>query len=115
MENELKKVTLRTINNGYTLDIENHSYMYFNKTDLLEGFMVHFGLEEEEAIDQQTIREFLDAAVVWCSEKGKSAKEIIKLMKENDALLAANEKYKRMLAAARRKNKKDVIIEEEED
>ena len=34
-------ILLRTMVNGYMLEVNNEGYMYFNAQSLLEGFMVH--------------------------------------------------------------------------
>ena len=31
-------ITLRTVKNGYLLDVEGEGYMYFNEQSLVEGF-----------------------------------------------------------------------------
>ena len=54
-------ILLRTMTNGYMLDVNNEGYMYFNAQSLLEGFMVHVGLERLEAMTREEIKEMLDA------------------------------------------------------
>ena len=46
-QKEQKKlaILLRTMTNGYMLEVNDEGYMYFNAQSLLEGFMVHVGLE----------------------------------------------------------------------
>ena len=53
-------ILLRTMTNGYMLDVNNEGYMYFNALSLLEGFMVHVGLERLEAMTREEIKEMLD-------------------------------------------------------
>ena len=52
-------ILLRTMTNGYMLDVNNEGYMYFNALSLLEGFMVHVGLERLEAMTREEIKEML--------------------------------------------------------
>ena len=54
-------ILLRTMTNGYMLDVNNEGYMYYSVQSLLEGFMVHVGLERLEAMTREEIKEMLDA------------------------------------------------------
>ena len=54
-------ILLRTMVNGYMLEVNNEGYMYFNAQSLLEGFMVHVGLERLEAMTKEEIKAMLDA------------------------------------------------------
>ena len=60
---EVKRITilLRTMVNGYSLEVNNEGYMYFNAQSLLEGFMVHVGLERLESMTKEEIKDMLDA------------------------------------------------------
>ena len=53
-------ILLRTMTNGYMLDVNNEGYMYFDIPSLLEGFLVHVGLERLEAMTREEIKEMLD-------------------------------------------------------
>ena len=54
-------ILLRTMVNGYMLEVNNEGYMYFNAQSLLEGFMVHVGLERLESMTKEEIKEMLDS------------------------------------------------------
>ena len=54
-------ILLRTMVNGYMLEVNNEGYMYFNAQSLLEGFLVHVGLERLEAMTREEIKEMLNA------------------------------------------------------
>ena len=54
-------ILLRTMTNGYMLEVNDEGYMYFNAQSLLEGFMVHVGLERLEAMTKEKIQEMLDS------------------------------------------------------
>ncbi len=54
-------ILLRTMTNGYMLEVNNEGYMYFNAPSLLEGFLVHVGLERLEAMTKEEIKEMLNA------------------------------------------------------
>ena len=43
MEKALKKITVTTHPNGYTLEFDGHEFMYFNEMDLLAGFIARVG------------------------------------------------------------------------
>ena len=60
-QKEQKKlaILLRTMTNGYMLEVNNEGYMYFNAQSLLEGFMVHVGLERLESMTKEEIKEML--------------------------------------------------------
>ena len=52
MEKSLLNIKLRTIPNGYILDVEKKSYMYYNLSELLDGFIYHIGLEELDEVEK---------------------------------------------------------------
>ena len=54
-------ILLRTMVNGYMLEVNNEGYMYFNAQSLLEGFMVHVGLERLESMTKEEVKDMLDA------------------------------------------------------
>lgn len=54
-KSNLQKVSVSTLPNGYSLDLEGQSYMYFNMMDLLAGFMVHVGLQEADYMENGNI------------------------------------------------------------
>ena len=54
-------ILLRTMVNGYMLEVNNEGYMYFNAQSLLEGFMVHVGLERLESMTKEEIKDILDS------------------------------------------------------
>ena len=54
-------ILLRTMLNGYMLEVNNEGYMYFNAQSLLEGFMVHVGMERLEAMTKEEIKDMLNS------------------------------------------------------
>ena len=62
-------ILLRTMTNGYMLDVNNEGYMYYSAQSLLEGFMVHVGLERLEAMTREEIKEMLDSLKDGSAEK----------------------------------------------
>ena len=98
------KVRVATVSNGYTLDLtiegQKQGYMYFNLTELLEGFMCHVGLLEVSPYGKAEIREFLDAASKW-QDNGLLVKELLQkteeitFLKEHETLLEEQLSQKR--------------------
>ena len=41
------------------LEVNNEGYMYFNAQSLLEGFLVHVGMERLEAMTKEEIKEMV--------------------------------------------------------
>ena len=60
-EQQRLAILLRTMRNGYMLEVNNEGYMHFDALTLLEGFMVHVGLERLEAMTKEEVREMLNS------------------------------------------------------
>ena len=60
---EVKRIVilLRTMVNGYSLDVNGEGYMYFDALSMLEGFMVRVGLERLEEMTREEIKDMLDS------------------------------------------------------
>ncbi len=54
-------ILLRTMVNGYMLEVNNEGYMYFDAQSLLEGFCVHVGMKRLEAMTKEEIKDMLKA------------------------------------------------------
>jgi hypothetical protein len=54
-------ILLRTMVNGYSLEVNGEGYMYFNAQSLTEGFMVHVGLERLESMTKEEIKDMLNS------------------------------------------------------
>ena len=78
----LKKITVLTLPNGYSLTYEGmkptNGHMYFTPEQLLEGFMLHIGLEMTEQLDIDTMQDFIVAACNW-KDNAKCIQEIERL------------------------------------
>ena len=59
-ENRLR-VTLRTMANGYLLEVNDEGYMYYNPKKMLEGFLIHVGMLRLEEMTQEEIKDMLKA------------------------------------------------------
>ena len=88
-------ILLRTMVNGYMLEVNNEGYMYFNAQSLLEGFMVHVGLERLEAMTKEEIKAMLGVLKDGSAEK--------KLQAEVTELKALVDDQKRQIRELKRK------------
>ena len=89
VENKQKKlaILLRTMTNGYMLEVNNEGYMFFNVQSLLEGFMVHVGLKRLEAMTKEEIKEMLKSL-----KDGSAEKKLQVEVTELKALIAEQKK-----------------------
>ena len=80
MEKKLKKIEVKTLPNGYALDIEGsrNGFFYFDEVKLLEGFMLHVGLEMLDQLNTETMDDFIVTAMNWKDNK-ECVKEIERL------------------------------------
>ena len=90
-------ILLRTMVNGYALEVNNEGYMYFNAQSLLEGFMVHVGLERLESMTKEEIRVMLDSL--------KDGSAVKKLQAEVTSLKALADEQKKQIRELKRKIK----------
>ena len=78
-------IKVETLPNGYSLKFDGmtqkYGYMYFTPEKLLEGFMLHIGLEMTDMLDTDTMQDFIVTAMNWRDNK-KCVKEIEKLTLE---------------------------------
>ena len=89
-------ILLRTMLNGYMLEVNNEGYMYFNAQSLLEGFLVHVGMERLEAMTKDEIKTMVEAV--------KDGSAIKKLQAEVNDLKAAIDEQKKLI----REQKKEI-------
>lgn len=67
MKNKLRKITLQTLPNGYSLDVEGlhpGGFLYFNEMELLAGFITHVGLHEANPMESTTMLRILFQTIV---------------------------------------------------
>ena len=66
-EKHLPNISVRTLANGYSLEFEGMAqqggYMYFTPDKLLEGFMLHIGMNMTEQLNPSTMQDFITAAM----------------------------------------------------
>ena len=90
-------ILLRTMTNGYMLDVNNEGYMYYSAQSLLEGFLVHVGLERLEAMTKEEIKEMLDLL--------KDGSAVKKLQAEVTELMALADNQKKQIRELKRRIK----------
>lgn len=112
---EKLKISVQTLTNGYALTVDNNKYMYHSINGLLEGFMYHVGLEELGYIDNDNIKNFLTASVVWKADNGETAKKMLKMKEENDSLKKMCENYQIKIKRLEAKTKSLNIKDDDED
>lgn len=83
MEKEIKKITVETLPNGYSLKFDGmkskSGFMYFTPEGLLHGFMCHIGLGMTDQLAMENIVDFIDATIKL-SGNASNVKEL-RLMK----------------------------------
>ena len=110
MKNKLRKITLQTLPNGYSLNVDGlhpGGFLYFNEMELLAGFITHVGLHEENPMEStkmlrimfQTIigQEYVEAAdnmMRTVAELNKRCQEIEQKLRELQAEANATKKAK---------------------
>ena len=96
-EQQRLAILLRTMTNGYMLDVNNEGYMYYSAQSLLEGFLVHVGLERLEAMTKEEIKEMLESL--------KDGSAVKKLQAEVTELKALVDDQKKQIRELKRRIK----------
>lgn len=58
-KNNLERITLSTLPNGYQLKMGGKEFMYFNMMELLAGLMIHIGMQNPDYMDKGNILSML--------------------------------------------------------
>ena len=108
-EQASKRIALlvRTMVNGYSLEVNGEGYMYFNAQSLLEGFMVHIGMNRLGAMTKDEIKTMVEAV--------KDGSAIKKLQAEVNDLKAAIDEQNKLIREQKKEIKslkKELNIEE---
>lgn len=82
---QLTKVSVQTLPNGYSLDVDGKGYMYFTLQELLEGIFVHVGLHKLEWLDRDTITNLMTACATWPKD-GDAIQEAARLTAQIESL-----------------------------
>lgn len=82
---QLTKVSVQTLPNGYSLDVDGKGYMYFTIQELMEGIFVHVGLHKLDWLERDTITDLMTACATWPKE-GDAIQEAARLTAQVEAL-----------------------------
>lgn len=82
MAKELTKISLKTVPNGYSLEVNGEGFMYFNEVDLLGGFMAHVGLQDTRTMERGSVLNCLFSAMM-----GEAYSNAVTTLKQRVALL----------------------------
>ena len=58
---ELIAIQVKTLPNGYSLDLEKENFMYYSPMALLEGLFVHVEMNREGAMTKEEIKALIEA------------------------------------------------------
>ena len=106
-EQQRLAILLRTMVNGYMLEVNNEGYMYFNAQSLLEGFLVHVGLERLESMTKEEIKDMLNSL-----KDGSAVKKLQAEVTELKTLIAEQKKEIREQKREIKDLKKELNIED---
>lgn len=82
---QLMKVSVQTLPNGYSLDVDGKGYMYFTLQELVEGIFVHVGLHKLDWLERDTITDLMTACATWPKE-GDAIQEAARLTAQMEAM-----------------------------
>ena len=97
-EQASKRIALqvKTMVNGYSVELEREGYMYYDVQSLLEGLFVHVGMNRIGAMTKEEIKTMVDAV--------KDGSAIKKLQTEVNDLKATIDEQKKLI----REQKKEI-------
>ena len=98
-------VSVRTIPNGYALDVDTTGYMYYTLAELVEGFFVHVGLGVVDYCDEETMRDLITACGTFPKE-GQAIQAAAGLQAKIEALEQSNRRYFREIETRKLQNLK---------
>ena len=58
---KLITIQVKTLPNGYSVDLENENFMYYSPQALLEGLFVHVGMNREGAMTKEEIKALIES------------------------------------------------------
>ena len=88
------KVSVMTLNNGYSLDVDGKGYLYFDVVELAKGLILHAGLGRKSPTTKFG-RDALLRAIGNGSAEKRMQKEINELQKKVDQLTNKLHGYKK--------------------
>ena len=88
------KVSVMTLNNGYSLDVDGNAYLYFDIVELAKGLILHAGLGRKSPTTKFG-RDALLKAIGNGSAEKKMQQEINRLQNQVDQLINKLHGYKK--------------------
>ena len=88
---------VRTVVNGYSVDLEREGYMFYSVQDLLEGLFVHVGMNRLEAMEKKDIKAMVEAT--------KDGSLVKRLQAEVNELKATIDEQRKEIRSLKRKMK----------
>ena len=88
---------VRTMVNGYSVDLEREGYMFYSVQDLLEGLFVHVGMNRLEAMEKKDIKAMVEAT--------KDGSLVKRLQAEVNELKATIDEQRKEIRSLKRKMK----------
>ena len=86
MNKEKPKITLITMTCGnYSLDVDGKGYLYYSVAELVEGFLYHVGLSNENYADKQVIADLIEACATYPKE-GQAIEAAAKMKSQVETL-----------------------------
>ena len=108
-EQASKRIALqvKTMVNGYSVELDREGYMYYDVQSLLEGIFVHVGMNRLGAMTKEEIKTMVDAV--------KDGSAIKKLQTEVNDLKATIDEQKKLIREQKKeiKNLKNELYIEE--
>ena len=68
-EKKRLEISLKTMRNGYLLEVGDEGYMYFDAQKMMEGFLVHVGLGRLEEMTNEEVKILLKATLDGSAER----------------------------------------------
>ena len=90
-------VRVRTLPNGYDLDVDGTGFMYFTINELIEGFFVHVALEEVDYMDKKTMQDLITACAIYPNE-GDAIKATTRFHEQIEALEQSHQRDASVIA-----------------
>lgn len=81
---EKTMISLQTVTNGYTLNVDGNEFMYYTEIDLLAGFLAHVGIGETTPMEKGTILSSLFSSML-----GGAYADAVTTLKQRVALLTS--------------------------
>lgn len=98
-------VSVKTIPNGYALDVDKTGYMYYTLAELVEGFLLHVGLGVVDYCDKETMHELITACGTFPKE-GQAIQAVAGLQAKIEALEQSHKRDLREIETRKQQNLK---------